>query len=470
MLNSNTLGIQDLASQIAKWNQPQSIQSLDGIYQKWTDDTCQKDVGIYSLDDIASKPSCNAGIDGIEDIVGVNGYFEPQGTSFCGLLSTRILLKNDLFLISRHDDDVTSRKVTYQQLSGTIAKDVLNALGIKSMAFEMKSRYAVSSHNHNEIYSRLSIVANNKYIDGQSRELSMLGRINVSTDYIDGDQDKIYQRIDLNPSNAQMSTILSNIVMPKIIIPYPPKPMIGTLRFVGIQNLSALISSNNLTLMDDKINVDPYDGRGKIRSDFDGWVFPNGIEIKNIDGQLSDASLVYTGSEYADFCLPDITDEHFLKMNPSLRKTASTDMHDKYYGMMESYQHNTSLMAHSHNTPDITLSGNPRVLCVLIPYTTGETIDDEKVNGVDLSSIAPDCGYTGFCQNFGGTADTFTQVTAYVELQQINVGTITTGINSNTDSYTESYPPYRILPVMMYIGGETREYYENLYNKYNQMK
>lgn len=468
MLNSDTLGIRDLAQQIAKWNQPQSIHDLDGIEQKWQDDRCQETIGIYTLDDIASKTPCDAGVNGIEDIAGINGYFEPEGTSFCSLLSTRTLLENDLFLISRHDDSTTSRKVTYKQLSGLIAKDIINALNIKSMAFEMKSRYAVSSHNHDDIYSHVEFQFNERYASCDVSQISTLGRIQVTSDYIDGDQSTVYANIDLNPSNAQTSTILSDMIMPKIVIPYPPKPMIGTLRFIGVQTLSTIVSSNNLILSSNNVNVNPYDDTNKIRDDFDGWVFPNGITMPNIDGQLSDASLIYTGSPTADIVLPNVNANYFLKMNPSLRKTDKSDLTDIYYGMMETYPYNKSLLAHAHNTPEITMTGTPNILCVLIPYTTGSSIEDAKIGEKALTSIAPDCGNTRFCQNFGGTPDTFTEVTSYIELAQTSIGDITTGTNSNEDTNEESYPPYRLLPVMMYIGGETRSFYENLYAKYHQ--
>ena len=206
------------------------------------------------------------------------------------------------------------------------------------------------------------------------------------------------------------------MTMPKIVIPYPPKPMIGTLRFIGVQTLSTIVSSNNLILSSNNVNVNPYDDEGKIRDDFDGWVFPNGITMPNVNGQLSDASLIYTGSPTANIVLPNVNANYFLKMNPSLRKTDKSDLTDIYYGMMETYPYNKSLLVHAHNTPEITMTGTPNILCVLIPYTTGSSIEDATIDKTNLTSIVPDCGTTRFCQNFGGTPDTFTEVTSYIEL------------------------------------------------------
>lgn len=34
------------------------------------------------------------------------------------------------------------------------------------------------------------------------------------------------------------------------------------------------------------------------------------------------------------------------------------------------------------------------------------------------------------------------------------------------DPAKEQYPTHNIIPIMIYIGGETREYYESLHDKY----
>ena len=113
------LGIIDLKQQIAKWNTSfNGVHDLKSLAEIWADDTC--DVGIRNLTDIRNKASCDGGIGSIDELIGPGTYFEPVGSSFCELLSTKTFIQNDLFLISRHEYDnaeglstISSRKVTY---------------------------------------------------------------------------------------------------------------------------------------------------------------------------------------------------------------------------------------------------------------------------------------------------------------------------------------------------------------------
>ena len=100
------------------------------------------------------------------------------------------------------------------------------------MAYEPKYRYAISSHNHDSIYSRVSYAKNPSY--DTAADISTIGTLTVSTDYLSAGS---YDNIDDNPANAQTSSVTYKINVPKIVVPLPPKPMIGTLRFVGIQTI-----------------------------------------------------------------------------------------------------------------------------------------------------------------------------------------------------------------------------------------
>ena len=97
------------------------------------------------------------------------------------------------------------------------------------MAFEPSWRYAVSSHNHDTVYSRVSWQS--RYADGP--EVSTIGLISLSTDYLSG-AGSSYSNVDHNPSRKAVSVMSSNINIPKIYVPLPPKPMIGTLKLVGL--------------------------------------------------------------------------------------------------------------------------------------------------------------------------------------------------------------------------------------------
>ena len=104
-----------------------------------------------------------------------------------------------------------------------------------------------------------------------------MGILKISTDYLSGDGHGKYDSIYHNPKDYALETREYNINIPKIEIPLPPKPIIGTMKFIGLQAMNALIESNGINV--DSANVNPYDSSNKIRNDYDGWVFPNGSTI-----------------------------------------------------------------------------------------------------------------------------------------------------------------------------------------------
>ena len=111
-------------------------------------------------------------------------------------------------------------------------EDVLCGLNLHTMAFEPTWRYAMSSHNHDAVYSRVSWQSN--YKDGS--EVSTLGVISLSTDYLSGSGSS-YSNINHNPSRKAVNVVTYNINIPKIYVPLPPKPMIGTLKIVGMPTI-----------------------------------------------------------------------------------------------------------------------------------------------------------------------------------------------------------------------------------------
>ena len=60
--------------------------------------------------------------------------------------------------------------------------------------------------------------------------------------------------------------------------------------------------------------MNPYDSAGKIRKEYDGWVFANGTTVLNKSKQLSTASLVYNGNDSGDIVTPVLSD--FFRCNP----------------------------------------------------------------------------------------------------------------------------------------------------------
>ena len=445
------LGIADLKQQIARWNTSFNvIHDLKSLLEVWETDSC--DVGIHSLMDIRDRAGCDGGIYQIEEIVGAGTYFEPVGQSFCELLSTKTFIENDLFLISRHeyDDDGTlssssSRKVRYNQLSGKLAEDVLDRLNLKTMAFEYKSRYAISSHLHDDIYSKCELIVNPKYqldcVD--ESEISNLCHINIETDYIQGNQSLVYKDINKNPSLAMLSGTSLSINMPKIVVPIPPKPLIGTMKFIGIQTIQALIDSNGLVMTSDGLNVNPYDDQNKIRDDYDGWVFPNGQLIPNYDQQLSNASLVFHGISNANvITLPNISE--FFKINPCTRSNGSNYIYKTYY--------QTGIGQHFHLVDPLNISGD-------LELDEANT----KIRSTDRNGSKINVHHGNIVEH-KNWSDPFEFDVTFDNIK------FDPALTTTEDGSVESpnYPTHNVVPIMIYIGGETRSFYENLHAKYNQ--
>ena len=68
-------------------------------------------MGISAISDILDndkRPSCDGGVGGLEDINGVGDYFPLFPSHFCELISTKAILKNDLYLISIHPKELST--------------------------------------------------------------------------------------------------------------------------------------------------------------------------------------------------------------------------------------------------------------------------------------------------------------------------------------------------------------------------
>ena len=302
------------------WN---GIKNLDDFFRQWP--SFSADFGVRSLADISRKPSCDSRISDLDDITGLVGYYELSGQYVSQLESAYRLFRNDLFLVSQcrqttagsDECSNTSRKISYRSLSTRLFYDILNGLSLGSMAYREKYEYAVSSHGHDKIYSRVNMHVNPMY-DRESPQYA--GDDNVmdvcscwiSTDYLTCDSG-VYSSVSCNPGHTGRDVRMFVWKAPKVKLPIPPRPMIGTIRFVGAATLGRLIEQNGLTLMDGAIQVNPYDSNGKIRPDYDGWVFPNGAEMENRDMALSAASMVYFGSRSSNFIVPEFS--QFFRIN-----------------------------------------------------------------------------------------------------------------------------------------------------------
>lgn len=211
------------------------IRSLDDIFKK---PSCPGDIS--SVDNIFSKPSCDSDIYDLDDITGLNGYYPPVGRHVCELDAAGYLNDRDLLLVSHvssHDGitDMTSKSVSFYDLRKRLFADIVNAFDLHTMAFKQPFQYAVSSHNHDSLYSRVSAETNPDY----AGSLCSIAEIRISTDIIDSGR---YDDIHENPSAARTQVDSFTIRVPDIKFAPPPRPMIGTLRFIGANTMRDLIA------------------------------------------------------------------------------------------------------------------------------------------------------------------------------------------------------------------------------------
>ena len=164
--------------------------------------------------------------------------------------------KNSLFYVVQSSGQLSSENIKYANLSARIVVDVIEALGLGSMAHEEKYLYSLSSHNHDKLYSKVSI-----------------------KDLYQGEEDKVLSIANITiQNNDDISTY--HLVTPRIQTYQYDSAKKGTLKFVAVNNNVWTLKQYN----DGKYNIDVDD------EDFDGWVFPNGGYLDTIDYQLPDLS------------------------------------------------------------------------------------------------------------------------------------------------------------------------------------
>ena len=421
------------------------------------------DAGIRNYSDIANKPSCLGNISDLYDIIGVE-YYELCGKHICELPSANHLEKNELILLTRYvnANTLSSMNMTYGQLSDQMFVDVLCGLHVGSMAYEPKYRYAISSHNHDTIYSRVTYQRNTSNTD-----VSTIGTLTISTDALQAGCQ--YDNVNHNPARkiSPIPTVVHNINIPKIYVPFPPRPIIGTLKFVGLQTVQKLIDTNSLVVINGTHQVNPYNNSNKIRNTYDGWVFANGTTIANNGSQLSGASQVYNGNNTGNITVPELTS--FFKCNPNIYSAHSIQKHD--------FKH--VIAQHQHNFNQCNVEGDLTLLCAFVGFNHGATDGTGCSKGKTFEeSIA---GFSeeektilrNFNAKFGPGCHWHDSKGTAVQNVQVTVNPkdfIIPGLNIHNNengSNAEQYPTHNIVPIMVYIGGETREYYEYIYLKYH---
>lgn len=400
-----------------------SIKDFDDIYN-----TPNCGDAITSLDDILNAPGCDGNLSMLNDITGVLGYRVPVGKHICELDPVDQLKKNDLLLLSKKNktDQLSSFKLKYGDLESRVFNDVLDGLSVKSMAYEEKENYSVSSHNHDFDYSRVKWIPNKKYVGENTKSILDIKITSKKTEVFDG--------------SMRVPVMHSEI---------PPQPMIGTLKFMSVKTWSQLSG-----LEDGNMQVNPYDSSGCIRDDFDGWVVANGTEIENQSNALSTACQLFAGNPNADkFSVPDIS--RFFTANPKV----DLNFYDNAQNQYRVSKPQIGMASHIHQIEDIDLSAT----VVIDSNATG------LKNYESINNSPP--GNPGFHKGHSKTRQVKGEAkvnTRSLSIPGLRLGKIS-GIaeedivaEEDINEGNQAYPEHNVFPVMIYIGGVTQAYFEKL--------
>ena len=384
---------------------------------------CSCPQNLSSVEDIIQHPGCPEVVEDIDDIVGALDYNQPSGKHICELEDTSRVFKNDLLIVSQLSGSTwTSRKVAFTDFKRQLLKDLAAGLNLGTMAYEDKSHWALTSHNHNAAYNKVEWHPNPEYRRG---EVSCLAMIHISTETLTAMD--IYH----NPKDSAVVVEDLSVNCPVFQSPVPPEPPIGTLRFVSVPTLQKLIDGNQLNV--NGTQVDPYDSNNRIRTDFDGWVFPNGTSIPNYNSQLSDAAFVFANSKSIEsFTVPTLSS--------FFQSCGVTDG----YTIAEQPQV-IGLARHEHGTSTVTL-------------TCDVEFDSEKT----VISSTKGCSGDAYVHH-GGDGDTSTQEASIKLPVEFNDTIRDLATKTAGDASSEEYcPAHNLIPVMIYIGGVLKDHYASI--------
>lgn len=394
-----------------------SIKDFDDVYN-----TPKCGDAIASLDDVLNAPSCDGNLSTLNDITGILWYRVPVGKHICELDSVDQLKKNDLLLLSKksNTDQLSSFKLKYGDLESRVFNDVLDGLSVKSMAYEEKENYSISSHNHDFDYSRVKWIPNKKYF---------------------GENTKSILDVKITSKKTEVS---GSMRVPTMHFEIPPQPMIGTLKFISVQAWSQLSGLEN-----GNMQVNPYDSSTScIRDDFDGWVLANGTEIENYSNALSTACQLFAGDPNADkFRVPDI--RRFFTANPKVVSNFYNNDRNQYI----TSEPQVGMASHMHQIKNINLTATVAI--------DSDATGLKSYQGTNDHAPGNPGFHIGDQQNrtVKGKAEINTRSLSIPGLGLGEVGDIA---KEDVDEDHQAYPEHNVLPVMIYIGGVTQAYFQKL--------
>lgn len=406
---------------------------------------CPCDCGnqIHSITDINSRFNCPKKYENISSIFQqdpnkIHEIHKLSGLHICELPTAKAVFENDLYLVSRLSSDAIfeSKKISYSTLKTNLIFDLQNAIKVGSMAYEPKTKYSLTSHNHNSKYNLVKWHPNEQYYVNDTSKVLCLGMIRISTETLTNVD------VQTNPRLSNITVEQLSVNCPKVIVSLLPKPAVGTLRIVSTKTIQKLLDANNLKMDSTGLNVMPYNENNFIKDSFDGWVFANGTTFSNHYGQLADAAEIFAGSKTAQtFTIPALTNFFQIAKN--------VDENYSIYDVPEQI----GLDSHSHVVDPFQLSADITV-----------TVDNSKLPMSKKAGSGPgihtagntsgvDTGSQDMKKSLRGTSDLNQEIPSFM--------TEFTGEGQDTGSY---YPTHNLVPVMIYIGGVNDWHYTGLYD------
>lgn len=421
--------IEKYEQMMARWDASHFVESLQDVLE--TSSSCY--VGIDTIRGVLARPSCDSDIVSISEIIGVPEYRKLSTSTICQLGSISRQLSNDLFIVSQlSNNELCSKHVSYECMENQTYDEFRAKIPVKTMAFEDKYDYALTSHNHDHTYSNVKYDGNPLY-DNSHDKIITIANVDVSTD-------NDYYGLPGTQNPYQLDVKQYNVNIPVIDSSMPPKPIIGTLRIVGVgimQQLMQQMPGYTLSSFTGGININPYSSNDKIRDTYDGWVFPNGSAIPNINNQLSDACQYFERNANGDIMLPNIFG--FFKCNPHTMDYTVSDQHSQH----------VTLNQHVHPVDKLDFDFSNAT----IEFVPQETTLSSTENCSSKNAIYP---HTGKKLN----TNILIEVTSNFDVERVPMPDIPI---KETQSENQTFKPQHVVfPVMIYLGGETAAYYENL--------
>lgn len=107
----------------------------------------------------------------------------------------------------------------------------MGAFNLKTMAYENKNFYALTSHNHDALYNLGEWHPNPRYNVNDKTVISNLALLHISTEYLTSTD------VSSNPSDSSIEVETLSVNCPVVKLNLPPEPLIGTIKFIASKSI-----------------------------------------------------------------------------------------------------------------------------------------------------------------------------------------------------------------------------------------